>query len=882
MSLAAGTKLDHYEILSALGAGGMGEVYRARDTKLGRDIAFKVLPDVFSADADRLVRFQREAQLLASLNHPNIAQIYGIVESAGTRAIVMELVEGETLQFRLKRGPLPLDEALSIARQIAEALEAAHDRGIIHRDLKPGNIMTDADGKVKVLDFGLAKAMEPSSADVNMSHSPTMISAAQTQGNVLIGTAPYMSPEQARGHAAGERSDIWAFGCVLYEMLTGQQAFTGDTLTDLIAGIVRIDPDWNAFPASVPQGIRSLVKRCLEKDRRRRYHAIGDVRIDLEQISSSSTVAPERKSRERMAWAVAAFLGLATATTLIAAFYLRPKPERGMASRFTVELADEANPIAGAPASPFPAISPDGRQIVYVAQSGGEARLWLRPIGSLVSQAIPGTDGVGLGSFPFWSPDSRFIGFFAGGKLKKVAAAGGPPQVLCDVSGGTLGTWNKDDVILFSASNSIYRVAASGGLSTAIKSPNKSVAGVAMPYFLPDGRHFLYLAAGSNTENRKVEVQVGSLDSNDEKPLFPVFSRVLYADPGYLLFVKDGTLMAQPFNARNLTVIGDMFPIAEKIGYNPVNGHAAIGVSEDGTLIYRTTNVTVATELTWFDRSGKKTGTVPVTGIFQRPYLSPDEKHLVVEKKDGNTSDIWLIDLARGTNSRFTFDPADDTYPAFSPDGSQVVFTSNRGGKFGLYVKSASGVGNEELIRSEATSDMAVTDWSRDGKTLTYGFTALNANYDSWILPLTGDRKPYPLLTEKFNDFRVRFSPDGKWILYASNETGRTEIYVQTFPPSGGKWQVSVAGGNYGYWKSDGREIIFDAPNGKMMAVDVKLGKTFEAGVPHVLFDIPGTISGGRFVVSSDAQRFLLPFVPQSNERPTITAVLNWTADIKK
>jgi Tol biopolymer transport system component len=895
MSLTAGTKLDHYEILSPLGAGGMGEVYRARDTKLGRDVAFKILPEVFAADTERLLRFQREAQLLASLNHPNIAQIYGIVESAQARAIVMELVEGETLQARLKRGAIPLAEALNICKQIAEALEAAHDRGIIHRDLKPGNIMIDADGRVKVLDFGLAKGMsganaspagrsnqgiEPSSSDANLSQSPTLISAVHTQANVLIGTAPYMSPEQVRGHAAGERSDVWAFGCVLYEMLTGKQAFTGETLTDLIGGIVRIDPDWTAFPPSVPPGVRTLVKRCLEKDRRRRYHAIGDVRIDLESAASVVASPPALTSRERMAWAVAAFLGLAAVAALVAGYFLRPKPAPGITSRFTIELPEGSTPAPG-PVSPFPAISPDGRQIVYIAQSGKTFLLWLRPIGSLVSQPIPGTQGAF--AFPFWSPDSRYIGFFAGGKLKKVPVAGGPPQILCDVSGGGIGTWNQEDVILFGVGNSIHRVAASGGPSTPVREPNKAVAGVAMPSFLPDGHHFLYLGAGVDTQRSSIEARIGSLESGDDKPLFPVVSRVLYADPGYLLFVKDGTLMARPFNAKSLTLTGEMFPIAEKLGYNPSSGIAAFAVSQNGTLIYRATNAAAVTELTWFDRSGKKLGTVPVAGNFQRPSLSPDEKHLVVEKREASAQpDIWLIDLARGTNSRFTFDPADDTYPIFSPDGQQVAFTSNRGGKLGLYVKSASGVGSEQLILPISSPDGAVTDWSRDGKILMYGFVVPNAGYDSWMLPMTGDRKPSPLLTEKFNDYRVRLSPDGKWISYTSDETGRSEIYVQTFPPSGGKWQVSVAGGNYSHWKADGKEIIFDSDNRKMMAVDVKLGKTFEAGVPHALFDLSGAIPGGRFVVTADAQRFLLPLSPALDERPAITAVLNWAAEIKK
>jgi Tol biopolymer transport system component len=568
---------------------------------------------------------------------------------------------------------------------------------------------------------------------------------------------------------------------------------------------------------------------------------------------------------------VATALAALLAATFAWAYFTRPAPE-AHSLKLSLALPENTHFI-------HLALSPDGKWLAFNTKKGESWQLWALALASGETRLIVEDQGV---RNPFWSPDSRFIGFYAGGKLKKVAAIGGPPQILCDVAGGGLGTWNQDDVILFSAANSIYRVAASGGPTAAIRTPDKSASAVAAPHFLPDGRHFVYIAATPGSDRAAVEARIGSLDSNDDRSLFPVFSRVLYAEPGYLLFVKDGTLMAQPFNAPNLTLNGDMFPIAEKIGYNPQNGNAAVSVSSNGTLVYRTTNIVAATELTWLDRSGKKVGTIPATGNFQRPYLSPDEKHLVVEKRDGNAGDIWLIDLARGTNSRFTFDPADETYPMFSWDGQQVAFTSNRGGKLGLYIKSASGVGNEELIQSAASSDMAVTDWSRDGKVLTYGFVVPNAGYDSWILPMTGDRKPFPILTEKFNDFRVRFSPDGKWILYTSTETGRSELYVQTFPPSGGKWQVSVAGGNYGYWRGDGKEIIFDTLAGKMMAVDVKLDKTFEAGVPHALFDIPGAIAGGRFVVSSNAQRFLLPLQPQSVERPTITTVLNWTADIKK
>ncbi len=877
MTLAVGTRLEHYEIVSAIGAGGMGEVYRAHDTKLRRDVAVKLLPEVFATDPDRLLRFQREAHLLASLNHPNIAQIFGIVESDRTRCIVMELVEGETLQVRLQRGPLPLSEAFLVAKQVAEALEAAHDRGIAHRDLKPGNIMLTPGGSVKVLDLGLAKSMDSQASDADLSNSPTILSA-QTQPNVLMGTAAYMSPEQVRGRAGDERSDIWAFGCVLYEIFTGKPAFTGETLTDLISGIIRIEPDWNALPANTPPGLQSVVKRCLDKDRRRRFHAIGDVRIALEEGQNVPAAVPvaRLKTRERISWGIAAMV-LAAIGVLLGATFLVPRPAELLASRFLIEFPPEA-PLGGALADPFPSVSPDGRYVAFRSAASANTaswRLWLRPVGSLNAQPIAGSEGIA--SFPFWSADSRFIGFFAGGKLKKVAIVGGPPQILCDATGGA-GTWNQDDIILFEHQGALHRVAAAGGVSTAIRMPDKAKneGGYRLPSFLPDGRHFVYVAVSS--EQGRTEVRTGSLDSNDDKSLFPGNSRVLYASPGYLLFVRDGTLMAQPFDASSLSLSGDVFPIAERIAFNPGSGFAAFGVSNNGTLVYRVTSGSTTTELIWFDRSGKKLDVVKATGSFVGPNLSPDQNRVAVQTT--NSPDIWLIDLLRGTNSRFTFDAADDIRPVFSGDGKQILFVSNRGGTGDLYAKSADGVGAEQLVLKKAEG---VSDWSADGKLVLYAITPPNSSgFDIWALPMTGDRKPIPVLNSQFSEMRAKFSTDGRWMAYTSDESGRDEIYVQSFPPSGGKWQVSVDGGEYAYWRRDGRELIFGTIDGKMMAADVKLGTTFEVGVPRQLFQLPGRQAGERFAITADAQRFLVPLVPQSLDRPTLTTVLNWTADIKK
>jgi eukaryotic-like serine/threonine-protein kinase len=885
MALAIGTRLEHYEIVDTIGAGGMGEVYRARDTKLGRDVAFKVLPDLYASDPDRLSRFQREAQLLASLNHPNIAQIYGVVESAGTRGIVMELVQGETLQTRLKRGPVPPEEALRIATQVAEGLEAAHDNGIVHRDLKPGNIMVSVEGHVKVLDFGLAKALEAQAGDLNFSNSPTVLSRDNTQTNVVMGTAAYMSPEQLRGRTADVRSDIWAFGCVVYEVLCGQQTFSGETMTDLIAGIVRAEPEWNLLPSATPAALRSVLARCLEKDRRRRYHAIGDVRLDLEASPTigAAPAAGVRRGRERVAWSIAGGVAIAAIGLLAAMGYWASRGPQPHVARFLVEFPPDVS-LGSAGAAPFPTISPDGQYAAFDGVISGTGRLWLRPIGSLASQPIAGTEFAGSSNAQsFWSPDSRSIGFFAAGKLKRVAVVGGPPQILCDAGGDAIsGTWSQNDVIVFERDGVLHRVRAAGGVSTPIRTPDKSRNERAYkhPAFLPDGKHFLYVALSS--EPGRSEARVGSLDSNVDQPLFANYSKVLYSDPGYLLFVKDGTLMAQAFDPGSLKTKGDIFPVAESVASLVGNGTAAFSVSKTGTLLYRNTGAGSSTELAWFDRSGKKTGSVPTVGSVSRPYLSPDQTFIAMQRNDGQSADIWLIDRVRGTNSRLTLDSGDETYPVVSPNGKQVAYTSTRDGKLGFYIKSASGVGAEELIATVQGGDPAITDWSPDGKLLLYGFMAGETQWDSWAVEVTGERKAFPVLNQKFNDYRARFSPDGHWISYTSNETGRQEIYVQGFPPSGEKKQISVDGGNYAYWRQDGREIIFDSADGKMMAVDIKLGTPLQVGVPRELFKLPGLIYSSRYAITPDAQRLLFPLAPQSSDRPTITIVLNWTLDLRK
>ena len=739
--------------------------------------------------------------------------------------------------------------------------------------------MLSEDGKVKVLDFGLAKAVGSEGVG-DFSNSPTLLTAPPAGGNVLMGTAAYISPDQIRGRAADERSDVWAFGCVLYEMLTAKQAFTGKTMADLIGGIVRVDPDWNALPAGVTPEFRAVLQRCLEKDRRRRFHAIGDVRIALEEARS----APAAKTFQaptghaRVAWSLAAVFAMLAVGALSWAIYFQPTPVQPRATRFPMEFPPQA--VLGAnPPEPYPSIAPDGRTVVFRALSGGTARLWLRSMDSLDAKVIAGTDGVG--AYPFWSADSRFIGFFAAGKLKKVAVAGGPPQILCDaapLSGGG-GAWNQDDVILFENQGSINRVAASGGVSTPIRPPDKSKneTGSAWPAFLPDGVHFLYVAVSS--EPGRTEMRVGALDSTDDKSLFPSNSRAVFAND-HVLFVRDGTLMAQPFDARSVSLSGDAFPVAEGIASNPGNGSAAFSASIDGALVYRS-GIAGTTELAWFDRSGRKVGVVPAAGTFLLPRLSPDQNHVALQRTDGTAGDIWLIDLVRGTNSRITSDPAVDTQPLFSPDGKQIVFSSLRNGTRGLYIKAATGVGPEEQIQSEVGSVAQPGDWSPDGKILLYQLQNAKG-WDIWALPMAGERKPYPLLNEKWNEQKARFSPDGHWMSYLADQNGRYEVWVQKFPPTAEKWQVSLDGALYAFWRRDGKEIVFNTVEGKIMVVDVKLGASFEAGVPRELFALPSPVVGDKFASASDNQKFLIPLLPQNGDRPSLTAVLNWTADIKK
>jgi Tol biopolymer transport system component len=884
VALTPGTRLGPYEVAAQIGVGGMGEVYRATDTNLGRQVAIKVLPTAFAQDADRLARFEREARTLASLNHTNIAQIYGLERSDGTTALVMELIEGPTLADRIAQGAIPIDDALPIARQIAEALEAAHEHGMIHRDLKPANIKLRPDGTVKVLDFGLAKALESSPGATEVSQSPTITSPAMTGMGVILGTAAYMSPEQAKGRPVDKRADIWAFGCVLYEMLSGKRAFDGETVAETLAAVMKSEPRWDALPRETPPQVRTVLRRCLQKDQAQRIRDIGDARLTMEGVFDSAAPAAAirevPKWRKGFAWIVAGLFALTTIVMVLAGYFARPS-EPPRLSRFPVEPPPGVRLPPGA--TPYPTVSPDGRYIAFVGISEGLSRLLLRPIGSLSAQPIPGTEGAG--EYPFWSPDSRFIGFFAGGKLKKVAVSAGTPVPLCDATpGANSGTWSADDVILFAHQGSVHRVAAGGGACVPIRTPDKSKNEVShLPMsFLPDGRHFLYV---TGTSALRADLRVGSLDSSNDTPLlFRVFSRVLYANSGHLLFVRDGTLMAQRFDASRLSLTGDMFPVAEGIAFS-VTGNAAFSVSGNRTLVYRTA-VAVTSQFLWFDRTGKPLGSAGEAGNYTTAFdLSHDGKQIAVSQIDPATSlsDVWLIDWARGVPQKLTFNVEQSGRDVvWSPNGLQIAHNSFKKDGFAIVAKNASGVG-EEATLLESPNRVGIEDWSKDGRYIAYVLDPGTGATDINVVPLFGDRKAIPITQTRFNENEPHFSFDGKWLAYDSNESGTWQVYVVSFPALDQRCQVSASGGGQPRWRRDGKELYYLAADGKLMAVNITAGLKIDCGQPQELFDtgLRMNPAADQYAVAADGQRFLV-LKPQEVVPTPLTVVLNWDADIQK
>jgi len=874
MALSSGTRVGPFEVLGLLGAGGMGEVYRARDTKLGREVALKVLLPLFAGDPERLARFQREAQLLASLNHPNIATIFGAEE----RALVMELVEGPTLADRIAIGAMPLEEALAIAAQIADALEYAHEKNVIHRDLKPANVKVTPDGKVKVLDFGLAKALADDPASGDVMNSPTLTLGA-TRAGVILGTAAYMPPEQAKGKSVDRRADIWSFGVVLYEMLTGARGYTGETAAETLAAVLKEDLDWSRLPPETPAHVRRLLRRCLEKDPKRRLRDIGEARIALEEREPASAAAPVAgpPPKARLPWAVAGALFLALAAMAWVHFREASPPERLL--RYTLAAPDKAQVHTFA-------ISPDGRQIAVAATLEGKRRLWVRPLEALEPRALPGTDDA---QYPFWSPDSRFIGFFAEGKLKKIEVSGGPPQVLCDASNGRGGAWFHDGFIVFAPdpAGGLQRVAAAGGVPGSV---TKTKADHRFPVPLPDGQHFLYLVSADTPDKNGVYLR--SLDGQENRRILSDESSVVPAPPapggrdGYLLFVRDATLMAQPFDFRTRQFAGDVFPFAEHVSFGANTSFAPATASANGVVVYQTSRAVALNQLAWFDRAGKPVGIVGPPSPHISFSLSPDGGTVAFERVNttASTGDLWLHDLSRGTETRFTFQGPRNQTPVWSPDGTRIVFSTNRSGHYDLFQKLASGAGQEEAVLATPYSKGAY-QWSRDGRFLVYLEVSPKTKDDLWVLPVTpgGDRKPIPFLQTEFNDLMGQLSPDSRWMAYTSDESGRREVYVRPFPAADGKWQISTDGGEQPRWRGDGKELYYVSGR-KIEAVDVKApagpNPSLVVSAPAALFEenLDISIGGGvnyLYDVTRDGQRFLARIAPGSESESPLTVVVN-------
>ena len=889
-----GTKLGPYQILDKLGEGGMGEVYRAHDSKLGRDVALKILPPAFTSNPDRLARFEREARLLASLNHPHIGAIYGLEEAGGVRALVLELIEGPTLAERMAAGPISTRDALEIVRQISEALEAAHEKGIVHRDLKPANIKIAPDGSVKVLDFGVAKATAHDSADGALSSAATATMEATAHG-VIVGTAAYMSPEQARGQPVDKRTDVWAFGCVLYEMLAGRRAFAGDTASDVLARVIERDPDWAALPAALPEPIRRLLERSLRKDRRRRLSDIADARIEIDDALAAPVLhdrpAVVGRTARSVLWGSAALV-LVLALGAAGFFLLRPaaavSPVRLSATippgmRFQV-----GGGAAGAPAGNSGSISPDGSKLLFTLIDGtGKWQIWIRSIDGVAAQPLAGTEAA---NNPFWSADSRYVGFFDDGtrKLKKVDVTTGSVTTICDAPGGRGGSWNRDNIIVFARSNAegLFKVPAAGGELSPATTLRAGEAWHRSPSFLPDGRHFLYRVNGASPG-----VFLGSLDSLEGVRLLDADSNAIYAPPGYVLFTRQAMLLAQAFDDVSLRLVGEPVPVAEDVATDLVNGLSAFSASDNGVLAYRKGGIrSVNFQLTWFNREGKLVESVGSAAPFRGVDLAPDGMRAAIHRHDTVGGDLWILERARGTMSRFTFDAAQDNSAAvWSPDGTRVAYSSIRGGKWGLYQKPSNGSGAEEpLLESDVR--VAPDAWSRDGSSLVYETIGPETASDLMLLPL-GSRTPTPLLHTKFNESTGQVSPDGNWLAYQSNESGSSEIYLDAFPQGGAKLKVSTAGGSNPRWRGDSRELFYTLPSPnslKMVATSLRgNGSSLEAGSPVTLFEYPylGVTHPApyrEYAVTADGQQFLVERLAADEVGTTVEVVLNWNAALSK
>ena len=889
MTLAPGTRIGHYEILSMVGAGGMGEVYRAHDARLGRDVALKLLPRAFATDPERIARFDREARVLATLNHPHVAAIYGVEVTNGLRALALEFVEGETLAERLARGPIEVEDALSIARQIAEALDAAHEQGIVHRDLKPANIKVREDGTVKVLDFGLAKALtalpQPDGA-----HAPTITSAAVTRMGIILGTAAYMSPEQARGQPVDKRTDIWAFGCVLYEMLTGKAPFAGSDTHQTISSVIGLEPDWTKLPPSLPPVPRRFLRACLEKNPLQRVRDIGDVRLALrggfdidlpldEAAKRSEADAPRRRWQATLRWMVA--IGVVSAA--VAAALQWPRVADGDRPIRFILHAPEGSQFERRTMAPNLALSRDGRHLAFVVPLGPRPVLWVQTLGDVQARALPGTEGA---AFPFWSPDGNFIAFSTAGRLKKIAVTGDrAAQDLCTCDALAGGTWGQDGTIIFAGEGGLFRVPAAGGDPAMLTRIDESGGEFShrFPVFLPDGHHFLYLIRSTHEARRGLFL--GAVhDSRLKQRLVPDDSNGSIAvgpdgEP-YIFFVRDLKLLAQRFDLSAGRLIDDAAVIAHHVVPGETGRFAPFAVA-GRTLVYRQMRQT-QTNLVWFDRHGVRGTTVSrANQSYAWPSLSPDGKKIAVAKRDSRTGrrDIWLIDTERGNHEQVTSDPITAAFPIWAFNGDSILFGSPRAGPWEIYSRSPDRVGSERLFVRAPSGEASPypRDITRDGR-----FLLLGGGSRLWVQPLDGRSEPY-LIAQALHG---RVSPDGRWLAYAERGADGEErnVYVTTFPKPGRRWQISPAGGEDPQWREDGKELYYLSADQTLMAVPVSDSASaapFTRAVPQVLFrasfDRYSLDFGSAYSPSPDGQRFIV-VENLHNEPPTLMVTINWTA----
>ncbi|MEJ2085040.1 MAG: protein kinase [Acidobacteriota bacterium] len=890
MTLEAGSKLGPYEIVEPLGAGGMGEVYRARDTRLDREVAIKVLPEHLSNSPELRQRLEREAKSISSLQHPNICTLHDIGSDNGTDYLVMEYLDGETLDKRLAQGPLPIQELLSVGVSIADALDKAHRQGLAHRDLKPGNIMLTRGG-AKLLDFGLAKGVMGMADPAALTQSPTM--SPLTEEGTLVGTFQYMAPEQLEGEEADARSDIFAFGSVLYEMATGRRAFEGKTQASLIAAVLDREPaPISQIQPFLPPALDRVIRTCLAKDPDERFQNAHDIRLQLEWIRDAGSqaglpapVASRRKNREKIAWAVAAIFAVAAiAATSLLLRDTTPEPQV-----LRAEIAPAPDTVFDLNVStPSPvSVSPDGRKLAWGALGpNGITTLWVRTLDDTTARQLDGTDSA---AYPFWSPDSRFVAFFADGKLRKIDATGGPAITLCDAENGKGGTWNGAGEILFAptASSPIHRVSAEGGEAQAVTQIDEAAGQNSHrhPRFLPDGEHFLYYtrvgAMGTAVEGSGV--WLGSLGGDEPRFLLHTTSQAEYGS-GYLLFGRSDAIMAQPFDIGARELRGQATPIVQGVVSMSGAAIAAFSVSNQGLLVYQMGGGNITTELTWYNRDGARLGILGEAATHTNLQLSPDQESVAVAVMDEETGvgEIWIYDVGRGVRSRFTHDPSETLFPQWSPDGSQIYFSSSRQKTFDIYRAAANGVGEEELIL-EGEGEQHPHEISPDGRFLMYG-NLVGGGSTEWVLPLEGDEGPYPLVeNEDFLTGDGQFSPNGKWVAYRSDETGRFEVYVAPFPGPGRKLQISSGGGGAPRWREDGKELYFLSSEGNLMSVEVDSeGDRFQLGEIRQLFDAPQLTSAAfDYVVTPDGERFLMNAVAEDSFDP-ITLVVNWTQELEK